>query len=411
VRFLKFSEKKETGNGTTLKIHSLYIYNAIPAGKNRQILERFEKYTAEDFVRDHSFRAWILSGQQQNNAFWSDYLKQHPEKEGTLVKARAMLNALHQMQEIPDTTQKGLTWKLIHEEINKTEETGTLHRRIGWNWLAAASVILALLAMGRYVMQTRKYADLAASEYRTGEERIDLTERYNQSDKPERIALSDGSTVLLQPGSRLSFEARFSGSTRKVYLTGDAFFDVAKDKQKPFIVHANKLVVQVVGTSFNVSSAANALYGRVAVKTGIVNVFTLSNYLKQEDKGTADMVTLTPNQQVTYDARSNSFEKGLVAEPVMVSKPEDNPDFYFRNTSVRAIFEALETSYGVKIRCSKESVTACNLTAPLGNEPLFRKLDIICQTIGATYEVWGTEIVVSGEGCKHESTNHLKENI
>jgi transmembrane sensor len=366
------------------------------------LLIKYEQYSAEDFLRDDTFRTWMLSGQEENRALWEAFLRRFPAKESTLTMAKAMFNALHETRELPTEQQGNDIWQSIRSEISSGQEPGRRNifegKNLRWSWLAAASVLVMMLGLGWYFSAGFKEKPVSY-EQQVSSARIVLTERSNDTRKPQKIQLADGSYVVLQPGGKLSYQEQFRGNKREVYLSGQAYFKVAKDQAKPFIVYANKLVVQVVGTSFTVYADKNTSSGSVAVETGKVKVFTYEKYLASEKTGTGDEILLTPNQQVTYNFDSNVFSKRVVAEPVIQENPETYPDFYFKNTSVADVFRTLEKSYGVKIKCDEKNIGKCNLTAPLGNEPLFRKMDIICQTIGATYEVWGTEIIVSGKGC------------
>ena len=81
-----------------------------------------------------------------------------------------------------------------------------------------------------------------------------MVEQTNNSNKPQIITLSDGSSVLLQPNSKLSYPKIFTGNERKVYLSGEGFFEISKNPKKPFFVYANEIVTKVVGTSFRVKA-------------------------------------------------------------------------------------------------------------------------------------------------------------
>jgi hypothetical protein len=98
-----------------------------------------------------------------------------------------------------------------------------------------------------------------------------LVEQTNNSDKPQIITLSDGSSVLLQPNSKLSYPKIFVGNERKVYLSGEGFSKSVKTL-KPFLSFANEIVTKVVGTSFKIKAYANQPNVEVVVRTGKVKV-------------------------------------------------------------------------------------------------------------------------------------------
>lgn len=97
--------------------------------------------------------------------------------------------------------------------------------------------------------------------------------RENKNTAPEKIMLSDGSTVLLQPGSSIRYLQNFDAEKREVNLSGEAFFDVARNPQRPFYVYANNVVTRVLGTSFVVKSPVGQSTIEVEVKTGRVHVY------------------------------------------------------------------------------------------------------------------------------------------
>ena len=108
---------------------------------------------------------------------------------------------------------------------------------------------------------------------------------------------------------------------------------------------------------------------------------------------------LSPNQQVTFERQNEKFNKALVEQPAILTQPVETPNFNFENTPIAEVFAQLKKAYGVDIIYDADTMKHCSVTAPLGNESLYVKLDIICKTIGARYEIVETKIVVSSRGC------------
>ena len=377
----------------------MYTYSATDFGVKHQVLKNYSDYNAEDFFRDECFRKWMISGGSEGSLFWDNFEKQYPEKSNDLRLARIMFKSLHQLRAVPERHVKGNIWNNIEnavEENNAESETGRSMRPMYRWWMAAATLLIA----GGLAWNLRSAFTGAPLEYQkqVSVAKTSLQETVNNTKTEQTVLLKDGSTVKLKSGSKLSY-SDFSGNQRVVFLDGEGFFDVTKDATKPFIVYAGHIVVQVVGTSFSVVSSTGNTKSNVSVTTGKVKVFSAKKMQVFDNLNGDQIVYLTPNQQVVFDANENVFEKGLVAEPVQVSKTGDAKEFYFTDTSVYDILTELQTAYGVKMRFNNTSLASCKVTAPLGGLPLFRKLDIICQTIGATYEVFGTEIVISGGSC------------
>ena len=369
----------------------------------------YANFAIEDFAQDEFFRRWVKQPDSETDVFWSDFLAHYPEKESTVLAARALLNAVAAVQVIPSQEQGRRMWATIEHRVQsenpfvRAEEPN--QHRIGfrWGWLAAAASIAFILGFGWWFIVNQKTADqvTAYSEYQP-QSATAWIEKANETSRNMTVRLTDGSRVILQPQSKVSYPAKFSDLKREVQLTGEGFFEVVKNPQKPFMVYANGLVTQVVGTSFTVKALSKATQVTVIVRTGKVAVYSLNALKKAREKAgnIPDKLFLTPNQQVVFDKANEQLTKSLIKEPVLLKLPESNTHFVFENAPVSQIFETLEDSYGVTIKYNTELLKSCNLTAPLDNEPLFRKLDLICQTIGATYEVWGTDIIISGKGCQ-----------
>lgn len=351
-------------------------------------------FKAEDFLRDDRFRRWMASGGDLEASFWADFQQQYPHQSGELRLARSLWASLHEMREQPEPGLRTKVWTNVAGVLDEAEPETVAGRpaRPLYRWWMAAAAILIVGGLtwnfrGTYMaepVEYREQVDVAS---------VPLKEKINASAKQQTIRLADGSTVQLKPGSKLSYSS-FSDHERVVYLDGEGYFDVAKNPAKPFIVYAGRIVVQVVGTSFRVASNTGKVKSRVVVTSGKVKVFAAGKAGKGKEP-----VVLIPNQQVVFDANTQAFAKGLVDQPVQVGGTREAREFYFDNISVNDVLHTIETAYGVTIRHDNAAFASCKLTAPLGDMPMFRKLDIICQTVGATYEVFGTEIVISGGAC------------
>ncbi|MPR33946.1 FecR family protein [Salmonirosea aquatica] len=372
-------------------------------------MENYPTFTAEDFIQDERFRRWFLSGYSEDDDFWQDFQQQYPERKTVLEAAQVLLRALHEAQSFPTSEQGERMWTGIDKEtqdlfLSGIREDATIQQRSAavrplWKWLSVAAAVLLVAGLG---WVTLRKANQGPDTYSGNppESVLTLVEKANESGQLQKVRLSDGSQVVLYPGSRISYANPFEKESRKVFLSGKGYFEVVKDDTKPFTVFANQLVTQVVGTSFTIDAFEGNKSPSVEVRTGRVKVFTLEKYRDSEQGKPEVMVLLTANQQVRYNVASSGFDIGYVPKPAVIKAPEAHPDFYFKNVAISDVFKTVEDSYGVKIEFNEALLKDCRITAPLGNEPLFRKLDIVCQTVGATYEVWGTRIVVSGGGCK-----------
>ena len=269
-------------------------------------------------------------------------------------------------------------------------------------WYQVAAAALVLLGCGWWF--TAQYGQpKPVIAYQAVLDKINtpLIVEKNTTAQPRFVSLPDGSTVLLQPKSQLTFPARSEGINREVFLSGQAFFEVAKNPARPFFVYAGNLVTKVLGTSFEVSAFQDEIDVKVIVKTGRVSVFPLSKetIARQQATPELDGVVLTPNEQITFTATNARLTRSSVPETQTLDLPIQRQSFDFRATPIKDVFDALEKSYGVRIVFDENKMKNCYLTASLSDEPLLEKLDLICKTIGAGYGQTGNEITISSPGC------------
>lgn len=209
------------------------------------------------------------------------------------------------------------------------------------------------------------------------------------------IRLEDGSRITLQKNAKISFPQSFKGLVnRKVYLTGEAFFDIAKDPGKPFFVYANGLITKVLGTSFKITSNVGEKDATVEVTSGIVAVFSLVDKQAQDVSNTnmLNSIILTRNQKASYSSRDRTLITSLVNHPIALN--ETAFDSTFSNTPIESIFENIEEEYGIKIIYDEKSFHNRTFTGDLSKITMYEKLEVICKTVNSKYEVLDGRIVI-----------------
>lgn len=229
----------------------------------------------------------------------------------------------------------------------------------------------------------------------------------NQTESSKLYTLPDGSTVLLEAAGKIHFRKNFLAGKREVYLTGKAFFDIVKESARPFYVYSGKIATRVLGTSFFVDAPANARKVEVKVITGKVSVFQISaNGSSKNEKpstinnSTTNGVVLSPNQKVEYFIEAGHWVTGLVEAPVPVkSIDEKTLSFVFANTPMKDVLTDINERYGIEVMTENEKIYECTFTGDVSRMSLYDMLDVISNSIGSTYEVKGTRILVSGKGC------------
>lgn len=359
----------------------------------------YSNFEIEDFATDDSFVSWVLTNDHESNIFWNDLRKLNPAMDLKIEKARLLVLNLRKAEQISckanlDKVEE--IWKGIDA---RTEPKANFKTFLSMKIAASLLVIFLFLGGLCYFVWTSGTAEpfqiIELSE-------SDFIEEVNTSDKVLKIHLVDGTVVSLTRDSRLRYAKDFSGlPNREVHLKGEAFFEVAKNPQQPFLVHANELTTKVLGTSFTVTAFENQKDIVVAVKEGKVTVFSSQQKKKQDLEQKVNGVVLTPNQKVVYTRAEDSFSKTLIDKPEKLKEEEFTAlRFKFENTPVKEVFEALSLAYGVEIIFDEELMDNCYLTVPLGDEPLYEKMKIICRTVDASYELIDATLVVTSRGCK-----------
>jgi len=160
---------------------------------------------------------------------------------------------------------------------------------------------------------------------------------YNTVETPKggqyQVVLSDGSHVWLNAASSLRYPAQFAANERRVELTGEAYFEVAKDKTRPFRVASNNQIVEVLGTHFNINSYAD-------------EPTTLTTLLEGSVKINSNTI-LKPGEQASLVKNGNVNVKAVDTDEAVAWK---NGIFQFDNTGLEAVMRQLARWYDVEIQ-------------------------------------------------------------
>ncbi len=231
-----------------------------------------------------------------------------------------------------------------------------------------------------------------------------------QNGSRTRSLLADGTTVWLNAGSKLVYENDFSGPTREVRLEGEAFFDVVKQTNRPFIVHTSGIDIRVLGTAFNVKSYPEDKNVETTLYRGRVQV------LRREDS-VSKAIQLIPNQklivpkQAAYKAVRLSEEKESLAKEIPASFIITNIDstkkeserfetawlysrLEFRGDGFEELAKKLERWYNVTIVFKDEKVKKLNFNGSFERETVEQAMGYLQATIPFNYKIENQEIFV-----------------
>ncbi|NNE30715.1 MAG: DUF4974 domain-containing protein [Saprospiraceae bacterium] len=209
------------------------------------------------------------------------------------------------------------------------------------------------------------------------------TVQYTADAGIQEQTLPDGSVVTLNQFASLSYTPPDKSGIRKVKLEGDAFFDVARDEEYPFIIGVEDIEVQVLGTSFYVDGRKENPEIQVSVQSGSVEVRT-----QQES------VLLAPEQSAIFDKADKSLEK----------IPTEDDNFMAWKTGVLSYQDAnleevvfdLNRSYETVVKLENQDMANCPITTTFNDKTLDSIIRIIEETLGVSSSRQNGEIILTG---------------
>jgi transmembrane sensor len=357
-------------------------------------MENYNKFSVEDFVQDIYFRKWSLGELSNNDTFWENWLQSNPEKMQMIEEAKSLVIAL-KVKELNIFTQTEIS-EGIQDILSETQQKSGNLKVISKNWLRIAASVALILGLGWWFLGNDAINNLMINDITKSNQK---TIHINNGTQSMIFKLLDGSKITLEPNSELRYSNEFGKQKREVFLTGEAFFEVTKDAQKPFLIYTEKLVTKVVGTSFSIKAYKKDNSISVSVRTGKVTVYNQETK-SINGKTISTEIVLIPNQKAVFEKNQELLIKTLVEKPVQLKDFASDTNMNFEGAKVAEVFYILEKMYGVKISFDKDVFNKCSITADIRNENLYQKLDLICEITQSKYEIVDGEILVNGKGCQ-----------
>lgn len=160
-----------------------------------------------------------------------------------------------------------------------------------------------------------------------------------------KITLPDGTHISMNSASSLRFQKGFSDKTRSVELSGEAYFEVAKDKVRPFIVKTGNQVVEVLGTHFNINNYEEEKDIKTTLLEGAVRVYSLDNSVATQPGGQGPDYILKPGEQAVNNGKKIEV-RSVEADNIIDWK---NNDFVFNGDDIQTALRKISRWYDVEI--------------------------------------------------------------
>lgn len=365
-------------------------------------MEKYRDYTAVDFLNDESFLKWLSEPSQKENDFWNSFLKNHPYKKAEIKEATLVFNLFYSRENKLALDEQYDLWKRIQNEAKTSKRTIFLKfMKYAAIWIlvffsgavtyylyqnssqqhqfqlaetppASKNEAMIVLSDGSQISLEKQMSQISYSK--NGDQLIVNNDTINQKSGVEKeqinkviipygkksmIMLSDGTRVWLNAGSQLVFPSNFLNKTRQVMLIGEAFFDVAKNTEKPFVVRTTDICIHVLGTRFDISAYPEDKLIQTVLVEGKVN-------LKYSGKGILNReysVEMSPNQMVLVDKSTGESKSQIVDISKYVSWKEGMLEFE-KVDLVRAI-KQVERYYNIKIHLADPMIGSFKLSGKL----------------------------------------------
>lgn len=343
-------------------------------------------YTTEDFVLDPSFRKWVMQPNAASNLFWEDLLAKNPSKYKAAKSARTILLKLNikNQIELSDDEISDL-WKGIDTRMGKksqfimsseddkviplhslsTLERGVSNTPFGLNFFSSFNFRVAcILFMAIGLGYLSSWLLSGSAMLALDEPVLEYVEHKTVPGVKSHLTLSDGSLVILNSGSELKYIKNFEKGRREVFLKGEAFFNVAKDSLRPFIVNSRETTTTALGTSFNVKAYegetldVSLLTGKVAVKReGLME----------------EAVTLIPGEALKINTEKEQLEKTGFNKDQVIGWTKKW--IFFQKTPLLEAIRVLENWYGVQIQLIRQPEEQVLLSGKFQDETLENVLE------------------------------------
>lgn len=349
-------------------------------------MDKYERYTVDDFLADDLFLRWVLQPGPEEDKFWKKYLDEHPGKKKDIEEARFICSVFQVRQKKLSLDETYEIW----DGVLRLSRRSKASRIAGLLKYAAVFMLLFVSGAVAYYFYDHNTAqthfDLVSDAPPVGSEaKIVLSDgseislekkesRINYSSSGDQlivnndtvkqnqfsgteainkiiipygkksvIQLSDGTMVWLNAGSQLVYPSVFIRDKREVALTGEAYFDVVENPDKPFIVKTSGLAVTVLGTKFDVSAYPEDKFVETVLESGSVSLEVNRHTAFNKNR----KLVLKPNQKGTLNR--DDGEMTLMAVDVSRYTSWKDGMLKMEREDLNRVLKKIERYYNIRI--------------------------------------------------------------
>jgi ferric-dicitrate binding protein FerR (iron transport regulator) len=301
---------------------------------------------------------WVLQSRDHRNQFLA------------LKRAWVLSNLDHAGPDIEIDQE----WAELQDKLSDAVPVVTLPSKKpvpNWQWLKIAAAIALIAVLSIWLLNTA--------------DRPTLNEIVASETSMVHI-LADGSKIDLNRQASLKYFTDPKGSERRVTLDGDAFFEIARDTTRPFIISTQQMEIEVLGTSFYVDSREAEASIQVMVQSGSVSL-----------RHNTDQIILSPGETGIYDKANNRLIKEPTRDPNFLSWKSNR--LIFNENDLDQVVFALNRHFQSNVVLGNPELSLCKLTATYDGQSLQAVIRILEKTLNIRAEESEGKIFFRGSGC------------
>lgn len=331
-------------------------------------MNKYIHYGPKDFALDKDFQKWVISPDEESDRFWTGFRDQHPAKGVELDKAVKLVRKAG-LSADPEANAYFLeVWGALDANSKTAKKAQPGLRRVMMLYGSLAASFIGLMVLVFYFLGTGG----------------NWTEHKTAYGEIRKVNLPDGSVVTLNSNSVIRVASDFTDlDDRRVYLEGEAFFEVEKFRDKTFTVEtAREVGVKVLGTKFNVNTRHETV--NVYLQSGKVSLFSSRN-----------SIILNPGESAGYDTTSGQVFLAKVPAATQQASIAWREGLYIMNDKpLSEIFADIEDNFGVKV-IAQENISDRRVTAKIPAGDLDLLMKVLSETLEMKMERKSNQVVVS----------------
>jgi transmembrane sensor len=298
------------------------------------------------------------------------------------LQARSLLHGLWEKGQLPGSNNmpdfESLLDKVHHRINMRTEDhEDDNDENEGLSWAGFSQIVYKIAAFALIPMilfNIYSYNQRNPSEI-LSEKKLTYREVASAYGVKTKLELPDGSTVMLNGGSSIKYAENFEDTARQVELSGEAFFNVAKNQEKPFIVKTNKLNIRAIGTAFNVRAYPEEKNTETALVEGVVKIG--AENLKPE--------IMNEHHVAFYENENQKLEIRETNTDVFTAWMQGK--LILRNTSMNEVTRLLARWYNIDFVIKNPEIQQYSFTATFRNENIYQVMDLLKLATPIEYKI------------------------